>query len=80
MERGISREVVKEVLTTGEIIEDYPDALPYPSALFLCWVKGQPFHVVVAYDSLTQYCLVITAYKPHERHFELDFKTRRQYD
>jgi hypothetical protein len=34
MERKIPREAVKEVLKNGEIIEDYPDDKPYPSALF----------------------------------------------
>ncbi|HZX35325.1 MAG TPA: DUF4258 domain-containing protein [Thermodesulfobacteriota bacterium] len=61
-------------------MEDYPDDKPYPSALFLCRIKGEAIHVVVAYDSLTRYCFVITAYKPHEGHFEPDFKTRRRYE
>jgi len=56
MERGISRETVKEVLMNGEIIESYPDDTPYPSALFLGWVKHQPFHVVSAMDSMTGSC------------------------
>jgi hypothetical protein len=77
MERGISRETVKEVLLKGEIIENYLDDKPYPSALFLGWVKKQPFHVVAALDSLTGWCFVITAYKPDLEHFESDYKTRR---
>jgi len=44
MERGISRETVKEVLLNGEIIENHPDDKPYPSALLLGWVQSQPFH------------------------------------
>ena len=78
MERGISRETVKEVLRSGEIIEDYPDDKPYPSGLFLGWVKGEPLHVVAAFDSLTGWCFIITAYKPDLEHFESDYKTRRQ--
>ncbi|MDN3515757.1 MAG: DUF4258 domain-containing protein [Candidatus Brocadia sp.] len=77
LERGISRETVKEVLLKGEIIENYLDDKPYPSALFLGWVKNQPFHVVAALDSLTGRCFVITAYKPDLEHFESDYKTRR---
>ncbi len=38
MERSISRRAVKEVLLRGEIIENYPDDKPYPSALFLGWI------------------------------------------
>lgn len=78
MERGISREMVKEVLLNGEVIEDYPDDKPYPSALFLGRVKKQPLHVVAAFDSLTGWCFVITAYKPDLEHFESDYKTRRK--
>lgn len=78
MERGISRESVKEILKKGEIIEDYPDDKPYPSALFLGWVRGEPLHAVAAFDSLTGWCFIITAYKPDLEHFESDYKTRRQ--
>ena len=78
MERGISREAVKEVLKNGVIIEDYPDDKPYSSALFLGWTKGEPLHVVTAFDSSTCWCFIITAYKPDLEHFELDFKTRRK--
>jgi len=34
---------VKEVLLSGEIIEDYPDSKAYPSALFLGCIKGEPY-------------------------------------
>ena len=78
MEREILRDSVKEVLRNGEVIEDYPDDKPYPSALFLGWVNGEPFHVVAAFDYLTGWCFVITAYKPDLEHFGQDYKTRRQ--
>lgn len=78
MERGISRKSVKEILKKGEIIEDYPDDKPYPSALFLGWIRGEPLHAVAAFDSLTGWCFIITAYKPDLEHFESDYKTRRQ--
>ncbi len=80
MQRCIPREAVKEVLLTGEIIEDYPDNSPYPSALFLGWVAEQPFHVVAAYDSQDRCCHIIAAYKPDLDHFQSDYKTRRQHD
>lgn len=80
MERGISRSIVKDVLLSGEIIEAYPDDKPFPSALFLGSVEEKPFHVVTAYDAKSEYCFVITAYKPDLEHFEADFKTRRQHD
>jgi len=42
------------------------------------WVKGEPLHVVAAFDSLTGRCFVITAYKPDLEYFESDYKARRQ--
>lgn len=42
LERDISRSGVLEVVMNGEIIEDYPDAQPFPSALFLGWI-GQAY-------------------------------------
>ncbi|MBI3756216.1 MAG: DUF4258 domain-containing protein, partial [Deltaproteobacteria bacterium] len=77
-ERGISRDTVKEVLKSGEIIEDYPDDKPYPSGLFLGWIEGGPLHVVAAFDFSAGWCFIITAYKPDLEHFESDYKTRRQ--
>jgi hypothetical protein len=75
--RGISTQIVKQVLLKGEIIEDYPDEKPFPTALFLGWFKGEPFHVVSALDSLSGYCFVITVYRPDLNHFEPNYKTRR---
>lgn len=77
MERGISRKIVKKVLLSGEIIEEYPDDKPFPNALFLGWLEGMPLHVVAALDSQSSCCYVITAYKPNLEHFEPDYKTRR---
>lgn len=78
LERGISREIVKRVLLDGEVIEAYPEDKPYPSALFLGWFHGKPIHVVAAFDDQSEYCFVITAYKPDLEHFASDYKTRRQ--
>jgi uncharacterized protein YegJ (DUF2314 family) len=77
-ERGISREAVKETLRNGEVIEDYYDDSPYPSALFLGLINEEPLHVVAAFDYSTGWCFVVTAYKPDLEHFEQDYKTRRQ--
>jgi hypothetical protein len=43
------------------------------------WFEEEPFHVVAAFDSLSEYCFVITAYKPDLEHFEPNYKTRRQH-
>jgi hypothetical protein len=79
LEREISRKMVKSVLLSGEIVEEYSDDEPYPSALFLGCIEGQPLHVVAAFDSMSDNCFVITTYKPDQDHFESDYKTRRSH-
>lgn len=78
LERGILREQVKEVLLTGERIEDYPEDYPWPSALFLGVVEDRHLHVVVALDPVTGKLAIITAYEPSTEHFETDLKTRKR--
>lgn len=80
MERGISRNTVMKVLLTGEVIEDYADDKPFPSALFFGWIEGMPFHVVSAVNEEKCCCYIITAYRPGSEHFEADYKTRREND
>jgi len=80
MKRGISREIVKKVLLTGEIVEDYPEDKPYPSALFFGMIANAPLHVVAALDPIGGYCFVITVYRPDLEHFESNYKTRRSYE
>ena len=79
LEREISRDMVKQALLTGEIIEDYSDQKPYPGALFLGWVHGKPLHVVIAFDEFSGFCFIITTYEPDLEHFEEDYRTRRRY-
>ncbi len=76
--RGIPQAAVIEALTRGELIEEYPDDVPYPSALFLGSVQGQLLHVVAALDGATGWAYVITAYCPDPAVFETDHRTRRR--
>ena len=61
----------------GETIAEYPDDSPYPSRLMLGHVDGKPIHVVVAADTATAICIVITVYEPQPDWWENDFRTRR---
>ena len=80
MERGIRQDDVLRVLLTGERIEDYPNDMPYPSALFLAEIADRPIHVVAAYDAEHDWGYVITAYEPDSSHFEPDWRTRKNGD
>ena len=78
MEREIYRENVTEVILKGEVIEDYSEDKPYPSALILGWINKKPLHVVVAWDAEKENCNIITAYYPDLKHFRNDYKTRKK--
>lgn len=75
-ERDISRADVKNCISSGEIIEDYPDDFPNPSCLvFGMALNGKVLHVVTGCDENALY--IITAYYPSADKFESDMKTRR---
>ena len=77
-QRDISRVEVKKVLDIGEIIETYNDDQPFPSKLVFAIIDKKPLHVVVAEDSKTEECYIITAYVPTVEYFSDDFMMRRR--
>lgn len=76
-ERGLLRDEVLRSLQTGRVINEYPDALPYPCYLVLSFVGLVPLHTVVAHDATHGDCLIITAYRPTLVDWLADFATRR---
>ena len=60
-ERAITERDVREVLSAGESIEEYPDDTPYASRLVLGWCRGRPLHVVVAENAEAHEIVVINA-------------------
>jgi hypothetical protein len=77
LERGISREMVKQAVVAGELIEYYPMDRPLPSCLILGGMGHETIHVVAAIEDSTGTAFVITAYFPDTKHFMSDLKTRR---
>ena len=63
-QRNILTEDIRQVIAQGEIIEDYPDDEPCPSALFLGFTAGRPCHVVVS--QCEDHARVITVYIPEK--------------
>jgi len=74
-QRGITVEDVRRVLDRGEVIEDYPDDFPYPSALVLGSIGRRAIHVVAATTPAER--IVITVYEPDPARWEPDFKRRK---
>jgi hypothetical protein len=60
LECGITRAEVKDTLRLGELIEQYEDDRPFPSAL-LGKAGVLPLHVVVALDIAAQEMYIVTA-------------------
>jgi hypothetical protein len=76
-ERAIAPDVVRWIVTTGEVIADYPDDRPYPSALMLGFDQARPIHVVAARNAITNECHVVTVYVPDPALWDVTFKKRR---
>jgi hypothetical protein len=77
-ERSVTKQEVRDVIATGETVEEYPDDVPYPSRLVLGWRAARPLHVVVADNVNDQENIVITVYEPDAKDWEADFKRRRK--
>ena len=75
-ERLISAAEVRHVVSTGEVIEDYPDDARGHSCLLLgTGTDNRPLHVVCAPKA--EYLAIITAYLPSRDHWEDDMRTRK---
>jgi len=75
--RGISVADVRQVLQSGEIIEQYPDDVPYPSRLVLGFIDSRPIHVITADNPDSSETIVITTYEPDASHWDQSFRTRK---
>lgn len=77
-QRGIPPETIESLIRLGEIIATYPDDHPYPSYLMLGQHDGAPIHAVIAMDTETGICQVVTVYRPDPARWDAAFKTRKQ--
>ncbi|MGK5093225.1 DUF4258 domain-containing protein [Deltaproteobacteria bacterium TL4] len=77
-ERKITKDSVKKVIISGEIIKDYPNDQPYPSMLLLGFEEDRPLHVVLGIDPHDQTGYVVTVYEPDSKLWSTNFKTRRK--
>jgi hypothetical protein len=81
-EEPLGRITVVELLhalSVGEILEEYPEDKPYPSALILGRTAvSRPLHVVCAPALAEQRLIIITTYEPDPARWEADFKRRKR--
>ena len=75
-ERKIEYDDIKQAILNGEIIENYPNAYPYPGCLVLgLSAETKSLHVVVGLGIGKLW--VITAYYPTLNKWENDYKIRK---
>ena len=81
-QRAVRADDVKEILLFPEIIEEYAEDHPLPSALLFGITSARRIlHAVVAIDPTDDGMLwVITVYEPDKINWCSDLKTRRKND
>ena len=68
---------IREVISAGEVIQEYPHEKPYPEYLFLGYVhqSKDPCYVVVASNDET---IIVTVHDYDPEIYEPDHRTRRK--
>ena len=75
LEWGIDFHEIHQVLDTGQLVESYPEDVPYPSRLVCGRVGDRAIHVVAAdHDGET---IIITTYVPSPAQWDENFTRRR---
>lgn len=75
-QRGIDPAAVARIVAKAEIIFEYPDDKPFPSALLLGFLGKQAIHTVVARSDDGD-CHLVTVYLPDPAIWDKTFKRRR---
>ena len=57
-ERRIPQDEVERIAREGEIVEAYPQDIPYSSQLILGFVGDRPIHVVAGYEEAEKRCII----------------------
>jgi hypothetical protein len=76
-QRGINPDVAAKIVASGEVIANYPDDQPFPSALLLGFYGNVPIHAVVAHEAANGDCHLVTIYWPNPAIWNDTFKKRR---
>jgi hypothetical protein len=77
IERNITVAEVREVLESGELIEEYDGDSP-PRYLLLGWCGNRPVHVVGEDDPVAGETTVVTAYEPDAKLWKAGFRERKR--
>ena len=69
---------MRQVLESGETIEDYSDEMPFPSRLMSGRRGVRPLHVVVAENIKEAETMVVTVYEPNPLQWKPGFRKRKK--
>jgi hypothetical protein len=75
-EQRVTEPEVEHVLSSGEVIQEYPEDAPYPSRLVLRFVGTRSVHVVAADNIADAETNMITVYEPDPRRWDESFRRR----
>ena len=75
-ERNIMLNDIERCIMRGEIIEEYPDDYPYPSALICLSNNIKPIHVLAGLGDNEIW--IITAYYPDPQKWTHDYTRRKE--
>ena len=76
-EGRISMKAVRQVLLTGEMIEDYSQDMPDPGRLLSATRGRRPLHVVLGESIKEGELVVITVYEPDRARWRPGFRNRK---
>ncbi len=70
---------IELMLRRAEVIEDYPHVHRFlPDCLVLIFIPdNKPVHAVIAINESQDYILVVTVYRPTEKEWKSDWRTRK---
>jgi hypothetical protein len=77
-ERRISARNVRQVLQSGEMIEDYSEDMSAPGGLISHKPGQRPIHVVMAENTRDAELVVITVYEPDRAQWKPGFRDRKE--
>ncbi len=75
-QRNVTKSEIDNVISQGQIIEEYPKDSPLPSFLLLGFNDNRPLHIVIAFNKSDYICIIVTVYEPDPKLWK-DNYTRR---
>jgi hypothetical protein len=66
--RQVSHDDIRQVMAIGDVIEEYPEAKPFPKVLFMKHRQGEPLYVSCAFDGTLVYVITVHRYDPARWH------------